>query len=112
MAESYHSESVAVDCSTPEPPPAPDKPTKVSPIDLLRAEKLQLEMRNIQLQLEIMQRQLADALKARGETVARMNKLRDEYIVTYGVDIARMQINEDGTFTPVEGPMMNMKGLG
>ena len=85
-----------------EAPPVDEKPVVFSPEDRLRAEKLALQMQNIQLQLQIMQSDLQKAIGSRNTLVVQMNALRDEYLKKYGVDIAKVQINDDGTYTMLQ----------
>ena len=75
-----------------------EKPSKCSMEDKLRAENLQLKLQNVQLQLQVMQSDLQRAMQSRNVLVGEMNKLRAEFHETYGVDLALVQIGEDGSF--------------
>lgn len=70
--------------------------TVISQEDLLRVKVVTLEMQNVQLQLQGMVGQL-QALKAReGQLVADMGALKAEFVQKYGVDLATMQVGNDG----------------
>ena len=72
-------------------------PVTISKEDRLQAELLQSKMQNVQLQLQIMQADIQKALVARNELVAEMNKFRAEFQEKYGLDLAKVQINSDGS---------------
>jgi hypothetical protein len=76
-----------------------ERPRVIDMVDRLRAENLQARMQNVQLQLQIMQSELQKAMGTRGQLVQEMNTLRDEFLKKYGVDIARLQIHPDGTYS-------------
>jgi len=76
-------------------------PNKIELQDRLRAENLQLKLQNIQLQLQVMHADLQKALQSRNMLVAEMTKLREEFMAKYGVDLATIQIHEDGSYSKV-----------
>lgn len=70
--------------------------TVISQEDLLRVKVVTLEMQNVQLQLQGMVGQL-QALKAReGQLVTEMGTLKAEFVQKYGVDLATVQVGNDG----------------
>lgn len=103
----------------PKPAPPPPRPSKISKEDRLELEVFQVKLQNVQLQLQIMQADLAKALAERNNLVEGMKKKREEIQAKYGVDIAQVKIADDGTITPivqqssVPGPLQNIiKPLG
>jgi len=79
-------------------PAAPVYPKIISVEDRLRAENLQYKMQNTQLQLQLLQADIQRAVQTRTDLVAAMNSLRQEFLTRYGVDLAQVKINDDGTF--------------
>lgn len=80
-----------------QPPKA--KPERIKPEDRLRAENLMLKLQNVQLQLQVMQADLAKALGSRQAIQLEMEKLRKEFLEIYGVDLATINIADDGTYS-------------
>lgn len=108
--EKYTRYPEADEARQPEPaveaPSAPVEEPKKGPVviakeDRVELENFQLKLHNVQLQMQIMQADLAKALGTRDQLVAGMKKKRDELMQKYGIDIATVQINDDGTVVPL-----------
>lgn len=82
----------------PDVPPEPPKPKALSRQDLIELENLDLKMKNVHLQMQMMQRDLALALTQKDELVKLQVAKREEILKNYGVDIGTVRIGPDGTF--------------
>lgn len=69
----------------------------ISTEDRLQAELLQAKMQNIQFQLQLLQSDVQKAIESRNNLVGEMKKLRELFQERYGLDLAKIQINPDGT---------------
>lgn len=99
MSEDVKSDEQVV-TSAPEPE-AKKGPVVVAKEDRVELENFQLRLQNVQLQMQIMQADLAKALGERDRLVVSMRNKRDEILKKYGIDIAAVKINDDGTVTPL-----------
>ena len=72
-------------------------PVVIAKEDRLQAELIQARMQNVQYQLQIMQGEIQKALAERNTIIAEMGKFREEFQAKYNLDLAKIQINNDGT---------------
>ena len=91
-----------VSVTTPDSQPVqpPPKPKFISREDRIELENLALKLQNVQLQLQIMQTDLQKALSNRDELVGKMKAKREEFLEKYSIDVARVNIGDDGVATP------------
>jgi hypothetical protein len=73
-------------------------PTVIDREDRLEAELLQTKIQNVQFQLQLMQADLQKALETRNTLINQMTTFREVFQNKYGVDLAKLHINDDGTF--------------
>lgn len=76
-------------------------PTVIDREDRLEAELLQTKLQNVQFQLQLMQADLQKAMESRNGLINEMTKFRTSFQEKYGVDLAKIHINDDGTFQVV-----------
>ncbi len=90
-----------------EPPQAPPAKTaqKMDRLDRLELENITAHMQNCNLQIQIIQGDLAKALARRNDLVEKMKLKRKEMQAKYGVDIAAVNVADDGTITPSQNPI-------
>lgn len=65
--------------------------------DRLRAENLTLKLENVQARMQSIQSEIQRLLESRNTIVGDMNKLKDEFIQKYGIDLTKVAIMPDGT---------------
>jgi len=80
-------------------PSTETRPTALTQEDRMRAQVLQLQLQNVQLQMQVMQNELKQALQTRDQLAQEAQKLRVEYLAKYGIDITKVRIGADGTWT-------------
>ncbi len=99
--------------AVPQGPPPAQKPTKVSKEDRLEVEVLSMKLQNVQLQMQIMQSDLAKALATRDQLVEKFKEKREYFLQTYGVDITAINIDDEGNIIRIQPnpTLQNIPGL-
>jgi hypothetical protein len=96
----------AAEATPVEKPAEPKKPTIVEDADRLQVENIQLKAEKLQLELGNLNLQIQSCLTRRNMLQGEMDKLRRKMLDKYGFDLASVQINEDGTVQPAQIPGM------